>query len=108
MKIPLEDLFEDIVGKAQRGLQVSDQELGQRAHLGLEKLRPLKKGSGSSAGVPGLADALGLGPKALSASYSSAWYPTDVPAIEGAKQFNTALIDMTVNAYLVWDPESKE
>jgi hydroxyacylglutathione hydrolase len=108
MKIPLEDLFEDIVGKAQRGLQVSDQELGRRAHLGPEELRPLKKGSGTPAGVPGLAEALGLGPKALSASYSSSWYPSDVPAVGGAKQFNTPLIDMTVNAYLIWDPESKE
>src|ERR1700732_4207760 len=100
MKIPLEDLFEDIVEKAQRGLQVSDQELCQRARLGPKELRPLKKGSGTPAAVPGLAEALGLGPKALAASYSRSWYPTDVPAIDGAKQFNTPLIDMTVNAYL--------
>ena len=84
MKIPLEDLFEDIVGKAQRGLQISDQELGRRAHLGPEELRPLKKGSGTPAGVPGLAEALGLGPKALSASYSSSWYPTEVPLVASA------------------------
>ena len=108
MKIPLEDLFEDIVGKAQRGLQVSDQDLCQRARLSPEELRSLKKGSGTQAGVPGLAEALGLGPKALAASYSKDWYPTDVPAIDGAKQFNTPLIDMTVNAYLIWDPEAKE
>jgi hydroxyacylglutathione hydrolase len=108
MKIPLEDLFEDIVGKAQRGLQVSDQELCQRAHLGLEELRPLKKGSGMPAAVPRLAEALGLGPISLAASYSSGWYPTDVPAIDGVRQFNTPLLDMTVNAYLIWDPETKE
>ena len=108
MKIPLEDLFEDIVGKAQRGLQVSDQELGQRAGLGPEELRPLKKGSGTPEAVPGLAEALGLGPKALAASYSGSWYPTDVPAVDGAKQFNSPLMDMTVNAYVIWDPESKE
>jgi hydroxyacylglutathione hydrolase len=108
MKIPLEDLFEDIVGKAQRGLQVSDQELGQRAGLSPEELRPLKNGSGTQLAVPGLAEALGLGPKALAASYSNNWYPADVPEIEGAKQFNTPLIDMTVNAYLIWDPETKE
>ena len=99
MKIPLEDLFEDIVGKAQRGLQVSDQELGQRAGLAIEELRPLKKGSGTLSAVPGLAEALGLGPKSLAASYSSTWYPADVPEFEGAKQFNTPLIDMTVNAW---------
>src|ERR1700733_94250 len=108
MNIPLEDLFEDIVGKAQRGLQVSDQELGRRAHLELEELRPLKKGAGTPESVPGLAEALGLGQKALSASYSSSWYPTEVPVIAGNKQFNSPLIDMTVNAYLLWDPESKE
>ncbi len=108
MKIPLEDLFEDIVGKAQRGLQVSDQEICQRAHLDLETLRSLKKGSATTAGVPGIADALGLGPKALAGSYSGSWYPTDVPAIDGVKQFNTPLMDMTVNAYLIWNSETKE
>jgi hydroxyacylglutathione hydrolase len=108
MKIPLEDLFEDIVGKAQRGLQMSDQDLGHQAHLGQEELRALKKGSGTPTGVPGLANALGLGPVALSESHSSSWYPSDVPEIGGAKQFNTPLMEMTVNAYLVWDPETKE
>ncbi len=108
MKIPLEDLFEDIVGKAQRGLQVSDQELCQRAHLAVGEFRALKKGSGTPKGLPELANTLGLGPKALAASYSSSWYPTDVPAVDGVKQFNTSLIDMTVNAYLIWDLESKE
>ena len=108
MKIPLEDLFEDIVGKAQRGLQVSDQELCQRAQISLEDLRQLKKGSGSAEGVAGVAKALALGPKALNASYSNSWYPADVPTIDGVKQFNTSLIDMTVNAYLIWNPETKE
>ncbi|MBV8642149.1 MAG: MBL fold metallo-hydrolase, partial [Verrucomicrobia bacterium] len=108
MKIPLEDLFEDIVGKAQRGLHVGDQELSQKAHLAQEQLRLLKNGSGDPARISGLAEALGLGPKALAASYSKSWYPADVPIIDGVKQFNTPLIDMTVNAYLVWDPETRE
>jgi hydroxyacylglutathione hydrolase len=108
MNIPLEDLFEDIVGKSQRGLQVSDQDLCQRAHLSGEELRALKKGSGKPGAVPALAEALGLGPKALAASYAKSWYPSDVPPTDGAKQFNTPLLDMTVNAYLIWDPETKE
>jgi hydroxyacylglutathione hydrolase len=108
MKIPLEDLFEDIVGKAQRGLQLSDQELARRAHLSSEELRSLKTGSGNPAGVSGLAAALGLGSKALAESYSKSWYPSDVPDVEGAKQFNTPLLDMTVNSYLIWVPETKE
>ncbi len=108
MRIPLEDLFEDIVGKAQRGLQVSDQELCRRGQLSLEDLRSLKKEAGNPEFIPGVATALSLGSKALAESYSRSWYPTDVPEIEGAKQFNSALIDMTVNAYLVWNPETKE
>src|SRR5271157_4925320 len=108
MKIPLEDLFEDIVGKAQLGLHLGDQELSQRVHLSSEELRSLKKGSGNPVGVSELAGTLGLGPKALAASYSKSWYPTDVPIVEGVKQFNTPLLDMTVNAYLVWDPETRE
>src|SRR5260370_32439157 len=108
MKIPLEDLFEDIVGKAQRGLHLGDQELSQRVRLSPEELRSLKKGAGNLAGVSKLAETLGLGPRALAASYSQSWYPTDIPIIEGVKQFNTPLLDMTVNAYLVWDPETRE
>src|SRR5271165_2892785 len=108
MKIPLEDLFEDIVGKAQRGLNLGDQELSQRVHLSSEELRSLKKGSGDPTGVSELAEALGLGPKALAASYSKSWYPTDVPIVEGVKQFNTQLLDLTLNEYLVWDPETRE
>jgi hydroxyacylglutathione hydrolase len=108
MKIPLEDLFEDIVGKSQRGLRMSDQELCQRAHLSGEELRALRKGLGTPATVSALGEALGLEPKALIASYSKNWYPADVPVFEGAKQFNTPLLDMTVNAYLIWDPETKE
>jgi hydroxyacylglutathione hydrolase len=108
MKIPLEDLFEDIVGKSQRGLRVSDQELCQQAHLSGEELLEVKKGSGTPAALSALAEALGLGPKALAASYSKNWYPTNVPIFDGAKQFNTPLLDMTVNAYLIWDPATKE
>jgi hydroxyacylglutathione hydrolase len=110
MKIPLEDLFEDIVGKAQRGLQLSDKELSERAHLSTEELRSLKSASGkpASAGVHRLAEALGLGPKALAESFSKSWYPSDAPDVEGVKQFNTPLLDMTVNSYLVWDPETKD
>ena len=108
MRIPLEDLFEDIVGKAQRGLQVSDQDLARSAQMSLESLRALKKESGSPEQIPGVAEALGLGPNALSASYSRSWYPEDVQEFEGIKQFNSALIDMTVNAYLVWNPETRD
>jgi hydroxyacylglutathione hydrolase len=108
MKIPLEDLFEDIVGKAQRGLGLGDQELCQKAHLDIGELRALKSGSGERSKIAVLARALGLQPSALEASYTKSWYPDGVPAVEGVKQFNTPLFDMTVNAYVVWDPNSRD
>jgi hydroxyacylglutathione hydrolase len=108
MKIPLEDLFEDIVGKAQRGLGLGDQELSQKAQLRIEELRVLKSGAGDKSKIGALAQALGLRSDALEASYAKSWYPKDVPAVEGVKQFNSTLLDMTVNAYLVWDPTSKD
>jgi len=107
MKIPLEDLFEDIIGKAQRGLGLSDQELSQKAQLKTEELRALKSGSGESSKIGGLARALGLGGYALEASYTKSWYPENVPVADGIKQFTTPFLDMIVNAYLVWDPISK-
>jgi hydroxyacylglutathione hydrolase len=108
MNIPLEDLFEDIVEKAKRGLGLGDQELSQKTRLGTEELRALKSGSGDRSKISALAQALGLRPDALEASYAKSWYPDDVPAVEGVKQFNTPLLDMTVNAYLVWDTASKD
>jgi glyoxylase-like metal-dependent hydrolase (beta-lactamase superfamily II) len=108
MKIPLEDLFEDIVGKAQRGLQVSDQELSQKSQLSSDQLRALKNGSGDPARVGAVAKTLGLDSKALQESYQKSWYPSGVETIPGVKQFNTPLMDMTVNSYLVWDPAIKE
>ena len=108
MKIPLEDLFEDIVNKAQRGLGIGDQALSQQTGLKLEDLRALKNGSGDPSKIAVLASALGLRPPALESSYAKSWYPKAVPDVEGVKQFNTPLMDMTVNAYLVWDPLSKD
>lgn len=108
MKIPLEDLFEDIVGKAQRGLGLGDQELARKTQLESEELRALKGGSGDRSKIGALAQALGLQPSALEASYSKSWYPDGVPDVQGVKQFNTPLLDMTVNSYLVWDPSSKD
>ena len=108
MNIPLEDLFEDIVGKAQRGLQISDAELSQKSQLTPEQLRALKSGTGDPELIEAVAKALGLGSKALQESYQKTWYPSDVEPIAGLKQFNTELMDMTVNAYLVWDPSVRE
>ncbi|MBV9391758.1 MAG: MBL fold metallo-hydrolase [Verrucomicrobia bacterium] len=108
MKIPLEDLFEDIVGKAQRGLQISDQQLAQKAGINILQLNLLLKGEGDSNSVTALAEVLGLKASALIESYSKSWYPDNIEEIQAVRQFNTPLMDMTVNSYLVWNSATKE
>jgi hydroxyacylglutathione hydrolase len=108
MKIPLEDLFEDIVGKAQRGLGISDQELAQKSGLNLDQVRSFTRGAGDPKSIKTLAPVLGLDSKALVASFKKSWYPESVPVLEAVKQVNTPLMDMTVNAYLIWDPATKD
>ncbi len=108
MKIPLEDLFEDIVGKAQRGLGMDDRELATKLGISVESLRELKRGAADRQLVPKVAQALNLGASALADSYGERWFPANVTTVEGVAQFNTDLLGMTVNAYVVWDPKAKK
>ena len=106
MKIPLEDLFEDITGKAQRGLKLSDEEVASKAKVTSSTLNGLRSGSGTQAEVDALAHALGLKADALWESFQRSWEPQPV-SLEGLQQVNTDLLGMTVNSYLVWDPSSR-
>src|SRR6267378_2001278 len=51
MKVPLEDFFPDIIGKAQRGLHLDDASLAQRARLERDQIERLKTGSGDRSQV---------------------------------------------------------
>jgi hydroxyacylglutathione hydrolase len=42
--IPLEDNFSDVIGKAQRGLRLSDTELAEKARVSSQKIRELREG----------------------------------------------------------------
>jgi len=105
--IPLEDNFSDIVGKAQRGLKLSDGELASRAGVASDAIGRIKSGEIDEAGLRKIAPVLNLAPEALVQSAKKAWYP---PALQvnGLAQFNTPYEDMTVNSYLAWDPKTKE
>jgi len=106
MKIPLEDLFEDITGKAQRGLKLSDQEVVARAKLESTVLARLRQGKGTKEEVAALAAALELKPEPLWESFQRDWEP-EIVRVDGLEQINTDLLGMTVNCYLVWDPASR-
>ena len=105
--IPLEDNFTDIIGKAQRGFNLSDDQLAQRAGVAVHELGRIQSGKVEEQVIRKLAGVLNLGPTALVESARKSWYP-EAQQVAGLAQFNTPYHDMTVNAYLVWDAESKE
>lgn len=105
--IPLEDNFSDIVGKAQRGLKLSDADLAARSGVPAAAIERIKGGTVDEAALRKLAPALGLAPDALVQSARKGWCP---PALQvnGLAQFNTPYEDMTVNSYLVWDAKTRD
>src|SRR5258708_39522743 len=105
MKIPLEDLFEDIIGKAQRGLKLSDEEVEAKARLAASALDRLRSGSGTRAEGDALAKALELKADALWESFQRSWEPEPV-SLDGLEQINTDLLGMKVNRYLAVEPSS--
>jgi hydroxyacylglutathione hydrolase len=107
MPIPLEDTYTDILGKAMRGLKLDDATVAQRAGVGVPELQTLRGGEFSAAVAGKVAPLLGLNFGALSAVAEKRYVPGEV-TIEGLAQFNTPFEDMTVNAYLVWDPKTRE
>ena len=106
--IPLEDSAADIIGKAQRGLQISDSQLAERAGVSAEEIRRAREGGPiDEATIRALAPVLALHAESLVKLSTNAWIPEEVGPMDGLAQFNTTYGDMTVNAYLVWDPESR-
>ncbi|HEX8281495.1 MAG TPA: MBL fold metallo-hydrolase, partial [Chthoniobacterales bacterium] len=104
--IPLEDTAADILGKAQRGLGISDSQLAEAA--GADRVRRLRDGDFDEAIIEAVAPVLGLHAPSLLRLARDEWTPENVSEIDGLAQFNTNYGDMTVNAYLAWDPASRE
>jgi hydroxyacylglutathione hydrolase len=100
--IPLEDALEDMVGKAQRGLGMTDAELCAKADLLIEDLVDVRNGLLREAQVRRLAGILGLHADCLIAIAKKQWYP-DIPIVPGLRQFRDEHHDMTPNAYMVAD-----
>ncbi len=104
MKIPIEDFFEDILGKAMRGLGIQAPQLSKTSGVPLETIQKLTGGQFTDeAALRSLASALELDPDALVVSAKKEWYPQTVD-LDGLRQFNTPWHGMRVNAFLVWDP----
>jgi hydroxyacylglutathione hydrolase len=105
--IPLEDNVGDIIGKAQRGLGISDSQLAEKSGIGADQLRKIRDGKFDEASLRAIAPALNLDAVALINLAADKWKPDKLENFDGLAQFNTRYHDMTVNAYLVWDPASR-
>lgn len=107
MSIPLEDLFNDVVGKSQRGLGYTVGTLAEKAGVTVAQVEAVKDGTPDHATLLKLAPALGLHGPSLVTMANGGWTPSEV-SVDGLAQFNTTYHDMTVNAYLVWDAQTRE
>jgi hydroxyacylglutathione hydrolase len=107
MFIPLEDNFADILNKAQRGLQIADSDLATKSGLSFPEVKSLRAGKFDEDAVRKVAPYLNLNADALAAIGKSRWQPRPVD-LGGLFSTNTPFGDITVNAYLVWDRESRE
>jgi hydroxyacylglutathione hydrolase len=106
--IPLEDNFTDVIGKAQRGLQISDEQLASKSGVTVADVTRAKEGGVDEQVLKKIAPALNLAPAALVELARKAWFPSTAQEIPGLACFNTTYDDMTVNSYLVWDPKTSQ
>lgn len=103
----LEDNFGDIVGKAQRGLGMSDSELAKRSGANADTIRKVRDGQFEEGTLRAIAPALNLDARTLVDLAQGKYQPAPLENFDGLAQFTTSYNGMLVNAYLVWDPDSK-
>ena len=106
MTLPLEALFNDVVGKSMRGLGLSDADLAAKSGVSASDIAAAKDGTVNDATLTKIAPHLGLHGPSLVTMAHDAWRPAGIE-LPGLAQFNSTYHDMTVNAYLVWDAETK-
>jgi hydroxyacylglutathione hydrolase len=106
-RIPLEDNFDDVINKAQRGLKISDAELAKRAEVAPGDLAAIKTGKVNDTVLRRVARHLRLSSDALEALAHKTWYPQQPIFPKGFAAFNTTYGSMTVNSYLVWDARAR-
>jgi hypothetical protein len=107
MNIPFEDTFADILGKAQRGLGISDFDLAEKARINTQKITELRDGDFDELAALRIAPILGLAGRALVDLAKGDWQPQKIE-LEGLAQFSTRYGEIMVNSYLVWEPKTME
>ena len=90
-----------------RGRGISDSELSEKSGIPSEKIRELRNGEFDEQALLRVAPVLGLAPRALVDLAKGDWQPQEIQ-LDGLAQFSTHYGEMLVNAYLIWDPETKD
>ena len=108
MKLPVEDDFNDVIGKAQKGQGITTETLSDRTGVTEEAIRKARRGDFSEATVVELGKALGLNVPALIAIGKNEWYPSQPESVIGFELIATPFYSMHVNAYLLWDEATRE
>ncbi len=105
--IPLEDNFSDVLGKAMKGLELSEAAAAQASGLDTQQVRALLEGRFDEVSARVLAATLHLGPDALARLAHGTYQPlVSRPATLASA--TTRFGDMTVNAYVLWDADCRD
>ena len=105
--IALEDGFADVIGKAQRGLRLTDTELAEKARVSSQKIKKMREGEFDELALLRVAGVLDLATRALCELAAGEWRPEKVE-VDGLAQFSTRYHEVMVNAYLLWKPGSRD
>lgn len=105
-ELPLEDFYEDILGKSMRGLELSPEKVATAAAISVENFKKALNGTVISEDIQKLASVLKLNPIALEDCAHKSWKPRPVAKLDGFEMDATPWHSMMVNSYLVWDPKT--
>lgn len=105
MALSLEDLHEDILGKAMRGLGIGKNEMASRLDVKRSDVENVLAGVVNYGLISTMAKELDLDAEKLLRSVRREYCPTPL-IINGLRQFNLPFGDMLVNAFVVWDKVS--
>ncbi|MEM9079136.1 MAG: MBL fold metallo-hydrolase [Verrucomicrobiota bacterium] len=105
--IALEDGFEDVVGKAMRGMGMEAGTLSFLTGVGEDEIEKLLDGELDESALRKVAPILGLDGETLVERGRGKWCPAEVE-MDGLRQFVTPHEDYAVNSYMIWDPYTME
>jgi len=103
----LEDDFSDVIGKAMRGLGLTASEAAHKSGLSPCQVDALLQGHFDELSAKLIAAALALNPAALTRLGRNEYRPI-VSAPTNLAQVTTRYREMTVNAYILWDPDNRD